>query len=135
MKSNRYLAKDDMGVVSFVPYDAATQKKTHSSLSIFSLQVPLLYTHYFDAKCKWMLSVGALVNFNVSTRANRYYTFNDEEYDVSTSGLGQRPVTIEPTVIFDAPYIPPLYCRYSPMTFFKDGRGPKMHQLSFGICF
>ena len=135
VKSNRYLAKDDMGVVSFVPYDAATQKKTHSSLSIFSLQVPLLYTHYFDAKCKWMLSVGALVNFNVSTRANRYYTFNDEEYDVSTSGLGQRPVPIEPTVIFDAPYIPPLYCRYSPMTFFKDGRGPKMHQLSFGICF
>ena len=41
VKSNRYLAKDDMGVVSFVPYDAATQKKTHSSLSIFSLQVPL----------------------------------------------------------------------------------------------
>lgn len=135
VKSDRYLAKDAQGMLSFVPYDAATQKETSSSLNTFSLQVPLVYTHYFDDKCRWMISLGALVNFNIVAEAHRSYTFNDEDYDVSTGKIGQRPVTIEPLIIFDAPYIPPLYCRYSLMTFFKDGRGPKMHQLSFGICF
>lgn len=135
VKSDRYLAKDAQDMVSFVPYDAATQKNTSSSLNTFSLQVPLVYTHYFDDKCNWMLSLGALVNFNIVAEAYRHYTFNNEDYDVSTGRLGQRPVTIDPVVIFDAPYIPAIYCRYSPMTFFKDGRGPKMHQLSFGICF
>jgi hypothetical protein len=31
------------------------------------------------------------------------------------------------------PGCPDFYIKYSPTTFFKEGRGPKMHQLSFGI--
>ena len=58
-----------------------------------------------------------------------------EEHDVTISKSGMKPFTVDGVVMVDTPWLPMLYCKYSPMTLFKNDRGPKMHQLSFGICF
>lgn len=47
----------------------------------------------------------------------------------------KRPVTVDALAVVKIPKLPGLYCKYSPMTVFKDNRGPKMRQLSFGIMF
>ena len=105
---------------------------TSTSLNVISLGIPIMYTHYFDNKHKWGLTLGAIVNWN-SAYARRYYEVDDEDYDVSTKKIGQRPITIDGIAIVRIPSCPDIYCKYCPMEFFKDGRGPKMHQLSFGF--
>ena len=114
---------------------AACQTDTRSSLFVFSVQVPLLYTHYFDKKRDWALTVGAIVNWNAMGEALYSYEEDGEEHDVTISKSGMKPFTVDGVVMVDTPWLPMLYCKYSPMTLFKNDRGPKMHQLSFGICF
>ena len=108
---------------------------TRSSINVFSLQVPVIYTHYFDNKRDWSIALGAIVNWNVYGSSNRSYTLNEEENDVSYDSLGQMPFTFDGILKIGTPWIPTLYCKYSPSKFFRNSRGPKMHTLSFGICF
>ena len=117
-----------------VPYEEGLEK-TYSSLNVARFAVPLLYKHSFDKRCRWSLTLGAMVNFNIAGSASRHFTVGDEDYDITLNHIGVRPVTIEPVVMFNAPYVPTIYCKYSPMTMFKDGRGPKMKLLTFGIFF
>ncbi len=113
---------------------APGQTETQTSLQTFSLQVPLLYTHYFDKDQDWGITLGAIVNWNVFAVGQREYEFLGEEYEVTTKKIGQRPFTVEGMVQLHTSWLPSIYCKYCPMTFFKDDRGPKMHQLTFGIC-
>ena len=129
-----FWAKDAQNTLVLVDYPAG-QTETSTYLSQFSLQVPLLYTHRFDDKGKWKVTLGALVNFNVHAEAIRNYEENGEEFNVTTKKIGARPVTVDGLLVLGTPWLPDLYCKYCPMTFFKDNRGPKIHQLSFGICF
>ena len=116
------------------PYaDGQTEKR--SSLHVFSVQLPLLYTHYFDQKREWSVTVGGIVNWNAMGEAFRCYEEGGEKFDVTQDNIGVRPFTIDGIVAVDVPGLPALYCKYSPNTLFKSGRGPKMHQLSFGVCF
>lgn len=126
--------KVDNGEVMHMEDYGDKQSDTETRLNVYSLQVPLLYTHYFDDKCKWGLSLGAVVNFNLSASANRKFTFEDEEYEVKTRSIMQRPVTVDAMVVLHNPAID-IYCKYSPMKFFKDDKGPDIHQLSFGFFF
>ena len=57
----------------------------------------------------------------------------DETFDIMLHHIGVRPVTVEPMVMVNVPYVPAIYCKYSPMTFFKDGCGPEMKMLTFGV--
>ena len=101
-----------------------------TSLYTFSLQIPILYTHTFDADGNWQLTLGAFVSFNTGAHATNSYTddIDNTEYDQHIYKIGQRPVTIDFFVSFSN-----LYLKYCPMTYFRDNRGPKGHQLSFGI--
>ena len=121
-------------VMTLVPYDA-TEKEHDTSLQTFSIQLPLLYTHYFDKEHDWGITVGALVNWNVHATGQREYEKDGEDYEVHTKKIGQRPITIDGFMKLRTPWLPSIYCKYCPMEFFKKDRGPKMHQLSFGICF
>lgn len=105
-----------------------------ANLGVYSLQLPIVCTHKFDSRGRWSVSLGALVNWNFG-QTHRSYEINKEDYNVGAAARGLRPFTVEGLAIVDVPYLPPLYVRYAPMTVFKDGRGPKMRQLSFGICF
>lgn len=122
-------------------------------LSVFSLQVPLTYTHYFDNKAGWGLTVGGIINFNTGAHATRRYTTSgtysnsygvnghssnqlpEEDYKVTTKAIGQRLVTVDALAIVHIPSFLDVYCKYCPMKFFKDDRGPKMQQLSIGFMF
>lgn len=108
---------------------------TYSGVHVFSLQLPLIYTHYFDKDRDWSLAVGAIVNWNVSGSANRTFTNGLEDYDISDRHLGQMPFTFDGIVKIGTPWLPEIYCKYSPSKFFRESRGPKMHALSVGFCF
>ena len=133
MSKNNYLVKNADRMV-LQPYDGS-QSNRASKISVFSLQVPLLYTHYFDNNRKWGVTVGGIVNFNTSAYTTRAYEYKEEDYSIDTKSIGQRPVTVDAIIIVKPHTLLSFYCKYCPMTFFKNNRGDKMHQLSFGVCF
>ena len=134
MDTEKYLVKNADGEMVLTPF-ADDQTEREVSIGVFSLQIPLMYTHRFDDKGKFFVSLGAIVNFNTSATANRSFEYKEEEYEVSRHGTGQRPVTIDGMVVIGIPDFLDVYCKYSPTTFYKSGRGPKMHQLTFGLYF
>lgn len=135
MSSDKFLYKDCDEMVKLQEFNHSTQHHLHSSIDVFSLQIPVLYTHTFDRDGKWDITLGGFVNFNTSAHANIDYTTGNYEVEENLYGIGQRPVTVDFMVAVKTPYFLKVYCKYSPTTFFKEGRGPKMHQLNFGVCF
>ena len=134
MSNDKFLAKNDAGVLELYPYgDEQPDRQTH--LSAFSLQVPLLYTHYFNNNRKWGVTLGGIVNFNTGAHAERKFTYDGEDYTVETGSIHQRPVTVDLMAAVRTPSSLYLYVKYCPMTFFKNNQGAKMHQLSFGVGF
>ena len=129
-KDNHWLKVND--ALSMAPYNKG-QEETSTSLDVTSIGIPVMYTHYFDSKQKWGLTLGAIVNWNCYARAKNHYEVGDIEYDEAIKKIGQRPITIDGIAIVRIPSCPDIYCKYCPMEFFKDGRGPTMHQLSFGF--
>ena len=134
MDSGTCWYKDPQGNPQLQPYGAG-ETNCKTGLHTFSLQVPVTYTHYFDNEQGWGLTLGGVVNFNTGAHATREYEFQNEEYEVQTTSLHQRPVTVDALVMINTPADLAIYCKYCPMEFFKDGYGYKMHQLSFGIHF
>ena len=113
----------------------STSEHLSTSMNILRIQVPVVYTHNFDERGRWALSLGAMVNFNLQASCNYAYKNDDEKHEVSIGHVGQRPVTVDAFAVVKVPRLPGIYCKYCPMTVFKDNRGPKMRQLSFGIMF
>ena len=127
-----YWVKGEGNAMMLTPYaEGLDHHKT--TLHVFSLQVPVLYTHYFDDDQDWYVTLGALINFNTGAHTTQQYEIDDQDYDIETNKIGQRPVTVDLMLQAGIPGCPDFYIKYSPTTFFKEGRGPKMHQLSFGI--
>ena len=98
-----------------------------SSVDIMHLDIPFMITQpiYKD----WGFSVGAVASFNT-------YLIGSTKYKVlgeNGLGLGQRPVTVD--FIASVGYIGgvSIYAKYSPMSVFKDGMGPKFKTLSLGF--
>ena len=133
MSRDTYWVKTQDNQMQLVPYNAAFSN-TKTKLSVFSLQVPLLYTHVFDGDDDWKLTLGGILNFNTGAHAERHFKYLGEVYEIATQAIGQRPVTIDILVALDTPLLP-IYCKYCPMKFFKDDRGPKMNQFSVGFWF
>lgn len=131
MNKDKYLYKDAKDYLT--PKAFAGASDTYSSLRIYSLNLPLMYTHYFDKKQKWGLTLGAIVNWNFTAYAYCEYSLGNEDYEVKTRKIGHQPITVDAMAIAHIPSFPDIYCKYCPMNVFKDDRGPKMHQLSFGF--
>lgn len=131
-RSSRYWVKVD-DVMTQVPVEKEYEY-TYASITSLCFQVPLLYTHKFDNCGRWSVTLGALVNWNIGATAQRHYSIGDNDVNINTNHIGHRPFTVDGVVVFNAPYAPAIYCKYCPMTFFKDGRGPKMKLLTFGVC-
>ena len=67
-----YWVKGEGNAMMLTPYaEGLDHHKT--TLHVFSLQVPVLYTHYFDDDQDWYVTLGALINFN--TGAHTTSTF------------------------------------------------------------
>ena len=132
-KETRWVKTTD-DVMELQPYlNSVTTKRTN--LNRFSLTVPVTYTHYFsDKRNAWGITLGAIVNFNTGAHAEAFYESGDYSYREYLYAIGQRVVTFDGIAIVHIPSFLSVYCKYSPSTFFKDDRGPKMHVLTFGLC-
>lgn len=106
----------------------------HSSITITSLSVPLFLTHKFGAKSHFKLTLGPVVNFNIGGSISSGYEIGDNEHDITTRGIGYRPVTVDFMGILRT-YGVGFFFKYSPQSVLKSGRGPQFHALSFGLFF
>lgn len=120
---------DDVVGIGTMPENA---KSKRSSINIFSLSVPFLFTQYFGRNTKWNISLGPVVNFNVYGRVNNEYEIGDDSFDISTKGLGYRPVTVDFMGMVRYKHIG-VYCKYSPMSVLKKDMGPQFRSLTFGV--
>ena len=133
MKDDKYWVKNN-DVMGLVPY-ANGMEDTQTSLYNFSIGIPLMYTHYFDKRQKWGITLGGIFNLNTGAHAERRYTLDGEDYEVTTKIIGLRPITIDAIGIVHIPSFPEIYCKYTPMKYFKNDRGPEMNRISFGLYF
>ncbi len=130
-KNDHYLGKvGDM--LTPIAYTDEMENRS-SALGIASLQLPLLYTHYFDQRQRLGITLGAIVNWNFYAQSSRNYEVGDEDFSITTKKIGHHPFTVDALAVFHIPSFVDIYCKYCPMKLFKNGRGPEAHQLSFGI--
>lgn len=111
-----------------------------SSIGVLHFDIPFMITQPFTKH--WAVSVGASVNFNTYvTGSTKYKVLGENEFGLSPGHkveesykhLRQRPVTVD--FMASVGYLDgiALYARYSPMSVFKDGAGPKFKTLSLGL--
>ena len=114
-----YRADDDMEDLS-------------SDIHTTSLSMPLLIKQSFSKK--FAISLGAQLNWNYFARVGNEFEIGDNDYDVNTKKIGQRPFTVDVLGIIEFDDFG-IYCKYSPMSVLKTNRGPEFKSLSFGIYF
>ena len=124
---------DGNHVVGLYDYPVGTDKGS-SSINIFSLSVPLLFTQKLGRQSKWSFTLGPVVNFNVRGRLNNYYEIGDDEVDVSIKNLKYKVVTIDLMASVCYRHLS-FYCKYAPMDVFKKDKGPEFKSLTFGLYF
>jgi hypothetical protein len=103
-----------------------------SNVHTTSLSMPLLVKQRFSRN--FAISVGAQLNWNFYGRIHNYYETGDDEIDVYTKDMGQRPFSVDILGIIHVWELG-VYCKYSPMSILKTDRGPEFQSLAFGIYF
>lgn len=101
-----------------------------SNIHTTSLSFPLLVRQRFHKN--FAVSLGAQLNWNYWGRIHTDYEDGDNDIDVNTKSIGQRPFTVDVLGIIDFGKIG-IYCKYSPMSVLKKTRGPEFQSLAFGI--
>jgi hypothetical protein len=102
----------------------------YSSIRTLSISVPLLFTQKISDD--FSFSVGPIVNFNAWGWVKRNYEMGDDDFEISTSKIGQTPVTIDVMGVFDFDGLG-VFCKYSPMNVLKTDRGPKFQSVTVGL--
>jgi len=139
--TDKTLFRDIDGNLTLQPSPENTTDQI-SSIGVFHLDIPVMITQPFTKH--WAVSIGASVNFNTYvTGSTKYKVLGENEFGLSPGHkveesykhLRQRPVTFD--FMASVGYLDgiALYARYSPMSVFKDGAGPKFKTLSLGLIF
>ena len=105
-----------------------------SRVHIMNANIPVLFRQKLGEG--FAVSVGAQININAYGRLVNKWDDNatDNEYDVKTKKIGQRPLTVDVLgMVHFKDWA--LYCKYSPMDVFKKDRGPEFKSIAFGIYF
>lgn len=131
LHSGNMFMMDQNGLTGLSPYPEGASSCS-SSVNVFSLSVPMLFTQKFGRKSHFKLSVGPVLNFNVGGTLNNRYTIGDNEYNITTHHIGQRPVTVDFMGMLRV-YGFGFYLKFSPQSVFKPERGPQFRALSFGL--
>ena len=103
-----------------------------SRISTCSLSLPLLVKQSFSKK--YAVSLGAQLNWNFYNRVNNYYEEGDNEIDVQTKKIGERPITVDVLGMLHFGDFA-VYCKYSPMSVLKKDKGPDFKSLAVGFYF
>lgn len=110
-----------------------SMKVARSYFNSMHLHVPVMISHRFG---RWFnLSAGAVIDFNTYTAAHTKYKIDNTETRRHITGLHQRLMTVQPTIIAGFADIIGIYARYSPMSYFRKGYGPDFSTISIGINF
>ena len=110
----------------------ANMDNLRSDIHTTSLTMPLLAKYSFSKN--FAVSLGAQLNWNFYGRVGNSYTIGDNDYDVNTRKIGQRPFTVDVMGIIHVWKIG-LYCKYSPMSVLKTDRGTEFKSVALGVYF
>ena len=103
-----------------------------SRISTCSLSLPLMVKQSFNKD--FAISLGAQLNWNFYSRVNNYYEESDNEIDIQTKKIGERPITIDVLGMLHFGDFA-VYCKYSPMSVLKKDKGPDFKSLAVGFYF
>lgn len=131
LDTNKMFAKDANNVIGLYDYPANASDK-RSSIYVFGLSVPFLFTQKFGHTSKFKFSVGPVVNFNLYGRIKNEYTLGDDEIETNTKGVEYCPLTVDIMGMLQYKSVG-LYCKYSPMSVLKKDMGPDFRSISIGI--
>ena len=126
---NGFVKVDD--VINVIPAGVGCDDFA-SNIHTTSLSMPLLIKQKFSKD--FAISVGAQLNWNYYGRVQNYYEIGDDESDIYTKKIGQRPITVDVLGIIHVWDIG-FYCKYSPMSVLKKDRGLEFKSLAVGIYF
>ena len=133
LDTDKVFGKDANNVVGVYDYPINAGDK-RSSIYVFGLSVPFLFTQKFGHKSGFKMSLGPVVNFNLYGRINSKYTLGDDEIEINTKGLEYRPITVDIMGMLQYMGIG-FYCKYSPMSVLKKDMGPEFRSVSVGVFF
>ena len=127
---NKMFAK--LGDVVRVGASTPEMENLSSSIHTMALSMPLLVKQRFSKN--FAISLGAQLNWNVRGLINNDFDQGDDECDIDTKKIGERPFTVDMLGIIHIWEIG-LYCKYSPMSVLKQDRGPEFQSLAVGVYF
>lgn len=130
-KAGHYFHKNSDGRITLDPY-AEGQTKGTSHLSMFSLQIPVLYGVNFGHKRYCGFKLGPVLNFNTGAHIETKYEQDGSEYTVKTGHLSQRKVTVDAMAMFNYRCIG-VYARYAPMKRFNSRTDLDFGTFSTGL--
>ena len=117
---------DVVGLGKFLENSGSRYSRVHT----LGINIPVLFTQKLSKDV--CIAVGPIVNFNAWGWVNNDYDHEDNDYEVSTRKIGQRPVTIDVFGMVDIDGFG-IFCKYSPMSVFKKDRGPEFHSFTVGL--
>jgi hypothetical protein len=121
----------DFGVVSILPVgEGVNEAKSH--LNLFGFQVPVMLRQKIQNVA---ISVGGVVNLNTYMTGSYSYEVDNIKTKETYHSLHQKPVTIDLKAAVSFWDMIGVYVRYSPMSMFRDGYGPKFKTLYAGVMF
>lgn len=118
--------------VTLVTPSASTMHDLSSSIHTTSLSMPLLVKQRFNKN--FAISLGGQLNYNFYGRIINDYEHGDDDVNISTKKIGERPITVDLLGIVHVWQLG-IYCKYSPMSVLKKDRGPKFKSLAVGLYF
>ncbi len=124
LNNNYFWTRGDDGVAGFV-LSPDKCDKPRASLTLWSMQFPLLYNHSFGAKRRWSAAAGVVMNWNYYANFYNAYSDGKSDYSVTTRGLHQRKLSFDLVGMVSWHGIG-AYVRYAPQSLFKTGYGPEI---------
>lgn len=130
LRAPKHLFDSENGII--YPVEGSKEMKVaRSHFNTMHLHVPVLISYQFY---RWInVSAGAVIDFNTYTAAHTKYKIGNTETRRHITGLHQRLMTVQPTLIIGFSDIAGIYVRYSPMSYFRKGYGPDFSTISGGI--
>ena len=102
-----------------------------SRMDSWTFHLPIMVTQkvYKDLA----VSAGAWINFNTYVRGETQYYDGDVRFKEEYKGFNQRFCTVDVVLAAGLKNGIAFYSRFSPMSLFTDGRGPKCKSASIGV--
>ena len=103
-----------------------------SRVKVFSLQIPLLYSHRIARK--FCLGIGPVLNWNTHSSNKTRYIIDGKKYKDTDNDARVTPLTVDFMGTIRTPLLD-FYVKYSPCHVLNTAFAPKFQSLAFGIYF